>query len=148
MYIGLSVILLILAVKFFQEIIHIIPNIFTITEGDLVLVTLSLIDMALVGGLLLMVMFSSYENFVSQIDIDEGREKLNWLGKVDAATLKNKVAASIVAISSIHLLKIFMNVEKIENDKILWYTIIHMTFVVSAFAMGYLDKMTRNHVPH
>lgn len=94
------------------------------------------------------VQFSSYENFVSQIDIVEGREKLNWLGKVHAATLKNKVAASIVAISSIHLLKIFMNVEKIENDKILWYSIIHITFVTSAFAMGYLDKLTQYHVPH
>ncbi|MGL4220512.1 MAG: YqhA family protein, partial [Shewanella sp.] len=73
----------------------------------------------------------------------EDSEKLSWLGKLDSGSLKNKVAASIVAISSIHLLKIFMDVKNIDNDKIMWYLLIHITFVLSAFAMGYLDKMTR-----
>lgn len=90
-----------------------------------------------------MVMFSGYENFVSQLDVGEDSEKLSWLGKLDSGSLKNKVAASIVAISSIHLLKIFMDVKNIDNDKIMWYLLIHITFVLSAFAMGYLDKMTR-----
>jgi len=90
-----------------------------------------------------MVMFSGYENFVSQLDVGENSEKLSWLGKMDSGSLKNKVAASIVAISSIHLLKVFMNAENIENDKIMWYLLIHITFVLSAFAMGYLDKITR-----
>ncbi|MDL2424680.1 YqhA family protein, partial [Pseudomonas sp. BAgro211] len=83
-YIGLSLALLALTIKFFQEIFHILPSIFSIAEADLILVLLSLIDMALVGGLLVMVMFSGYENFVSQLDIDEGKEKLSWLGKMDA----------------------------------------------------------------
>ncbi|MFQ3217452.1 TIGR00645 family protein, partial [Paraperlucidibaca sp.] len=109
-----------------------------------VLVVLSLIDIVLVGGLIVMVMFSGYENFVSRLDVDESDEKLGWLGKLDAGSLKNKVAASIVAISSIHLLKIFMNTENIDNDKIQWYLLIHITFVVSAFAMGYLDKITKS----
>ena len=135
-YFGLSLGLLALAVKFFQEIFHIIPSVFAMAEADLILVILSLIDMALVGGLLVMVMISGYENFVSQLDIDEGKEKLNWLGK--------KVAASIVAISSIHLLKVFMDAKNIPDNKLLWYVIIHMTFVVSAFAMGYLDKLTKH----
>ena len=100
--------------------------------------------MALVGGLLVMVMFSGYENFLSQLDIDGSTEKLSWLGKMDASSLKNKVAASIVAISSIHLLQIFMEIQSIENDKILWYVVLHMTFVLSAFAMGYLDKITKH----
>ncbi|ABI73482.1 MULTISPECIES: TIGR00645 family protein [Shewanella] len=142
-YLGLSLILFALGIKFFQEIFHIIPNIFSIKEVDLVLITLSLIDITLVGGLLIMVMFSGYENFVSQLDVGENSEKLNWLGKMDAGSLKNKVAASIVAISSIHLLKVFMNAENIANDKIMWYLLIHITFVLSAFAMGYLDKITR-----
>mgnify|MGYP000993631624 FL=1 len=107
MYLGLSLVLIALGIKFFQEIFHILPNILFIKEADLILVVLSLIDIALVGGLIVMVMFSGYENFVSRLDIDESSEKLNWLGKVDSASLKNKVAASIVAISSIHLLKIF-----------------------------------------
>ncbi len=144
-YFGLSLTLLALGIKFFQELFHLLPHILETAEADLVLVILSLIDMALVGGLIVMVMFSGYENSVSQLDIAEGAEKLGWLGKVDTTTLKNKVAASIVAISSIHLLKVFMNAPNIENDKILWYIVLHMTFVVSAFAMGILDKMTRHH---
>ncbi|TWC31754.1 uncharacterized protein (TIGR00645 family) [Pseudomonas sp. SJZ079] len=143
-YFGLSLGLLALAVKFFQEIFHIIPSVFAMAEADLILVILSLIDMALVGGLLVMVMISGYENFVSQLDIDEGKEKLNWLGKMDSGSLKMKVAASIVAISSIHLLKVFMDAKNIPDNKLMWYVIIHMTFVLSAFAMGYLDKLTKH----
>ncbi len=90
-----------------------------------------------------MVMFSGYENFVSRLDVGDEGDKLVWLGKLDAGSLKNKVAASIVAISSIHLLKVFMNAENLPNDKIKWYLLIHITFVLSAFAMGYLDKLTR-----
>ena len=142
-YLGLSLILLALGVKFFQEILHILPNILEMKEVDLVLVTLSLIDITLVGGLIVMVMFSGYENFVSRLDVGDEGDKLVWLGKLDAGSLKNKVAASIVAISSIHLLKVFMNAENLPNDKIKWYLLIHITFVRSAFAMGYLDKLTR-----
>ena len=96
------------------------------------------------GGLLVMVMISGYENFVSQLDIQEGTEKLSWLGKMDSGSLKMKVAASIVAISSIHLLKVFMDAKNIEPVYLKWYVIIHMTFVLSAFAMGYLDKLTKH----
>ncbi|MCP5160207.1 MAG: TIGR00645 family protein [Hahellaceae bacterium] len=143
-YLGLSLALLMLGIKFFQELIHVFPLILGLGEADLVLLVLSLIDLALVGGLLVMVMISGYENFVSRLDIDEGKEKLGWLGKVDSGTLKNKVAASIVAISSIHLLKIFMNAQNIPDNKLYWYVLMHLTFVVSAFAMGYLDKMSRH----
>lgn len=142
-YFGLSLGLLALALKFFQEVFHILPNVFAMAEADLILVILSLIDMALVGGLLVMVMISGYENFVSQLDIKEGTEKLSWLGKMDSSSLKMKVAASIVAISSIHLLKVFMNAQNIPDSKLMWYVIIHMAFVLSAFAMGYLDKLTK-----
>lgn len=143
-YFGLSLALLALALKFFQEVSHILPYVFSLEEADLILKLLSLIDMALVGGLLVMVMISGYENFVSQLDIDEGKEKLNWLGKMDSGSLKMKVAASIVAISSIHLLKVFMDAQNIADTKLMWYVIIHMTFVLSAFAMGYLDKLTKH----
>ena len=143
-YFGLSLALLALALKFFQEVYHILPQVFALEEATLILKLLSLIDMALVGGLLVMVMISGYENFVSQLDIDEGKEKLNWLGKMDSGSLKMKVAASIVAISSIHLLKVFMDAKNIEPVYLKWYVIIHMTFVLSAFAMGYLDKLTKH----
>ena len=143
-YLGLSFGLLILGIKFFQEIIHILPLIFETSETNIVLLILSLIDISLVGGLIVMVMLSGYENFVSTIDLDEGSEKLSWLGKMDASSLKQKVAASIVAISSIHLLKAFMNAQSIENDKLMWYVIIHLTFVVSAIGMAYVDSINKH----
>ncbi|HBQ0902141.1 TPA: TIGR00645 family protein [Klebsiella pneumoniae] len=142
-YFGLSLGLIALTIKFFQEIFHILPHIFSVSESDMILTLLSLVDMTLVGGLLVMVMFSGYENFVSQLDINEGKEKLSWLGKMDATSLKNKVAASIVAISSIHLLRVFMDAKNVQDNKLMWYVIIHLTFVLSAFVMGYLDRLTK-----
>ena len=142
-YFGLSLGLIALTIKFFQEIFHILPHIFSVSESDMILTLLSRVDMTLVGGLLVMVMFSGYENFVSQLDINEGKEKLSWLGKMDATSLKNKVAASIVAISSIHLLRVFMDAKNVPDNKLMWYVIIHLTFVLSAFVMGYLDRLTK-----
>jgi len=143
-YMGLSLGLLILGIKFFQELIHVLPMLIEMKETEVVLLILSLVDIALVGGLLVMVMLSGYENFVSSIDIEEGKEKLSWLGKLDSGSLKQKVAASIVAISSIHLLKAFMNADVIANEKLMWYVIIHLTFVLSALGMAYVDKMNQH----
>jgi len=142
-YLGLSIALLLLGIKFFQEALHTLPLVLGLKEADLVLVTLSLVDMALVGGLLVMVMLSGYENFVSRIDVSEDTEKLSWLGKLDSGSLKQKVAAAIVAISSIHLLKAFMAVQNTSNDKLMWYVIIHLTFVLSALGMAYVDRLNR-----
>lgn len=144
LYLGLSLALALLTVKFFQEALHFFPLILSTTESDLVLVILSLVDMALVGGLVVMVMLSGYENFVSRIDLNEGEEKLSWLGKLDSGSLKQKVAASIVAISSIHLLQKFMNADAINNEKLMWYVIIHLTFVISAIGMAWVDRMNRS----
>ena len=143
-YLGLSLALLLLGLKFFQEVFHSLPLVFSTKEADLVLLVLSLIDLSLVGGLLVMVMLSGYETFVSNIDLDDEGEKLSWLGKMDAGSLKQKVAASIVAISSIHLLQKFMNAQSIDNDKLMWYVIIHLTFVLSAIGMAYVDKINKH----
>jgi len=152
-FLGLSLALLALGVKFFQEAYHLIAEVLVKGEADLVLKVLALIDISLVGSLIVMVMFSGYENFVSTIDA-KGTDTLGWLGKMDSGTLKLKVAVSIVAISSIHLLRIFMQVsDKVKlpdgtlvdtyrNDQIMWYVILHMTFVVSAVLLGVLDKMS------
>ena len=145
-YLGMSLTLLAIAIKFFQELWHLLPHILEISDANLVLGLLSLVDLTLVGSLIVMVMFSGYENFVSQLDIEEDTEKLSWLGTHDYNSLKMKVATSIVAISSIHLLKVFMNVENIQNDKLFWFVVIHMTFVLSALLMGYLGKL--EHPPH
>jgi len=142
-YLGLSVALIILGIKFFAELIHAFTHVMVATEAEIVLSLLALVDLSLVAGLIVMVMFSGYENFVSKIDVDhDGGDKLGWLGKLDAGTLKLKVAASIVAISSIHLLRKFMEAQNIDNDKLMWYVIIHMTFVASAVFMGLLDRLT------
>ena len=140
-FLGLSLALIALGFKFFQEAWHVFTHLVELEESDLVLTVLAMIDIVLVGSLIVMVMFSGYENFVSTIDA-KGTDSLNWLGKLDAGTLKLKVAASIVAISSIHLLRIFMQAETIDNGKILWYVILHLTFVVSAVLLGVLDKMS------
>lgn len=143
-YLGLAIALVALILKFFQEAAHLILHVTTINEAKMILSVLSLIDMAMVGGLIVMVMMSGYENFVSQLDLEGESEKLSWLGKMDSTSLKGKIAASIVAISSIHLLKVFMDVANIPNDKLMWFVILHMTFVVSAFMMGYLDTKAKH----
>lgn len=141
LYLGMSLALIALGMKFFQEAFHVVVHALTSTEAELVLTVLAMIDIVLVGSLIVMVMFSGYENFVSRIDV-ESSDTPAWLGKLDAGTLKLKVAASIVAISSIHLLRVFMDAQKVPNDKIMWYVILHMTFVVSAVLMGVLDRMS------
>jgi len=151
-FLGLSLGLIALGIKFFQEAILVFGHLFTMDESELVLVVLAMIDIALVGSLIVMVMFSGYENFVSAIDT-KGVDTLGF-GKLDAGTLKLKVAASIVAISSIHLLRVFMRIDDKDvytNDQIMWFVILHMTFVVSALLLGVLDKMAfakhRDHSP-
>jgi len=113
----------------------------------LILSVLALIDMALVANLLVMVILSSYENFVSNIEGTEGQERPSWLGKIDAATLKIKLAVAIVAISSIHLLKAFMTApppnqdQPLWNNSLFWLVVIHLTFVVSALLMAVVDRI-------
>jgi uncharacterized protein (TIGR00645 family) len=145
-YLGLAVALVVLGIQFFEELFHAFHQVLAtgdeaVAEADIVLTLLALVDLALVAGLIVMVMFSGYENFVSKLETGGG-EKLEWLGKLDAGSLKLKVAASIVAISSIHLLRKFMEVSSTDNDKLLWYVVIHMTFVFSALLMGVLDYVT------
>ena len=140
-YLGLALSLVVLLIKFMAELVHIAAHAFTSTESEVILGVLALVDMTLTGSLLVIVIFSGYENFVSRIEA-AGTETLGWLGKLDAGTLKLKVAASIVAISSIHLLRVFMNAQQIDNKKIMWYVILHMTFVVSALLLGVLDKIS------
>ncbi len=142
LYLGLSLALIILGIKFFQEAFHVFAQVTELAEADLVLTVLAMVDLVLVGSLIVMVMFSGYENFVSRIDHDAGTDAPAWLSKLDSGTLKLKVAASIVAISSIHLLRIFVRTEETENDKIMWYVILHLTFVVSAVLLGVLDRLS------
>ena len=140
-YLALAATLAVFGIKAVQEVIHLLEKVLIKTEVEIVLAVLALIDLALIANLLVMVILSGYETFVSTLDVEEGQEKPSWLGKVDAATLKIKLAVSIVAISSIHLLRAFMNVGGNEQKEIFWLVVVHLTFVVSALLMAVIDKI-------
>ena len=127
------------AVSFGAKLWKFASHIFTLDEAESILDMLGLIDAALVASLVVMVIISGYENFVSKFDEEDS---VHWLGEIDANSLKIKVASTIVAISSIHLLQIFLNVEKYGNDKLMWYTIIHIAFVVSALFLAFIDRVS------
>ena len=101
-YLGMTLVLVVLLIEFYQSLGYLLLNVIDMKDTDVILKVLTLIDVVLVAGLIVMVMYSGYENFVSKLDIGEDTERLSWLGKMDTGSLKAKVAASIVAISSIH----------------------------------------------
>ncbi|MCB1920927.1 MAG: TIGR00645 family protein [Candidatus Competibacteraceae bacterium] len=147
LYLALIAVLILFTVKAVQEAVHLFQIILGVSETDLVLSVLGLIDMVLVANLLVMVILSSYETFVSALDTTGDQEKPSWLGKIDAATIKIKLAVAIVAISSIHLLKAFMTAppqngdQPLWNNHLFWLVVIHLTFVVSALGMAVVDRI-------
>jgi uncharacterized protein (TIGR00645 family) len=141
LYLGLIVTLIVLIVTFFTELVHLTAVAWTAKEGEIVLYVLTLVDVVMVANLIVMVMISGYENFVSRIDVVSANEKLAWFGKLDHGSLKIKLASSIVAISAIHLLKAFLNAEVIGNDKLILLIIMHLTFVISALLLALIDRV-------
>lgn len=140
-YVGLALALAVYALSFAKDLVFFIKHVFTLNEKATILEMLSLIDAALIASLVVMVIISGYENFVSRFD--EGENDVHWLGTIDSGSLKVKVASTIIAISSIHLLQIFLNMSyEFNAQEIMWYTILHLTFIVSAFFLAYIDKMT------
>jgi uncharacterized protein (TIGR00645 family) len=144
-YLGLAVLLGVISIHFIHELVVMVWGVMHLEEHDLILAALSFVDIALVSGLIVMVMLSGYENFVSKLDLADAERSLAWLGKLDAGSLKLKVAASIVAISSIHLLRAFMNVHDVSNDKLILLIVTHLTFVVSALLLAVMDRMMSGH---
>jgi uncharacterized protein (TIGR00645 family) len=141
-YLGLCLALIAYFFSFAGELVSIFANIGVWSKNDMLLSVLKLVDAVLVASLVVMVVISGYENMISRLDIDAAeRHGISWLGKLDTGTLKVKVAASIVAISSIHLLQAFLNVQSLSNDNLMWLVIIHLTFVASAMLLAFLDKM-------
>ena len=137
-YLGLAVALAVYALTFGVKLWDFVSHVFDIEEADAILKMLGLIDAALVASLVVMVIISGYESFVSRFDDDDG---VHWLGEIDVGSLKIKVASTIVAISSIHLLQVFLNVEQYSGDKLMWYTLIHLAFVVSALFLAFIDRV-------
>jgi len=140
-YVGLVVCLALLMLKFIQELLHMIPGVFAAKDSEVILAVLTLVDLSLAGNLLLMVIFAGYENFVSKIDTADSEDRPEWMGKVDFSGLKLKLIASIVAISGIHLLKSFMNIEKVDKTDLAWLVGVHMAFVVSGVLLALMDYL-------
>jgi uncharacterized protein (TIGR00645 family) len=140
-YLGLAAALVVYAVSFLAKFAKVAGAVFALGEADMILAMLGLIDAALVASLIVMVMLAGYENFVSRIDQAAANAEIGWLGKLDAGSLKIKVASSIVAISSIHLLQVFLNIQSYATSQLLWATLMHLTFVVSALILAILDRI-------
>ncbi|BBK33592.1 uncharacterized protein (TIGR00645 family) [Stella humosa] len=141
-YLGLIVGLVILLIKFLQELFVFLPQTLSASQSDVILALLTLVDLVLVGNLVLMVIFSGYENFVSKIDVHNHPDRPEWMGKLDSGGLKLKLIASIVAISSISLLKSFMNVDKITDREMGWMVGMHLLFVCSGLILALTDKLS------
>lgn len=141
-YVGLIGALVLLVIKFFQELLAAVPNVFSMDVSQLILVLLTLVDLSLAANLLLMVIFAGYENFVSKIETGRHEDRPEWMGKVDFSGLKLKLISSIVAISGIHLLKSFMDVHKVDKNDIAWQVGIHLTFVVSGVLLAWMDRLS------
>ncbi len=140
-YVGLVVAVGVLLVKFTQEFLNIFPLLLESGENEVVLAILSLVDISLVANLLLIVIFSGYENFVSKIDTSGHEDRPEWMGMVDFAGLKIKVIASIVAISAIQLLKAFVNVDAYTTEQLAWKVGIHATLLVSGVMFALMDRL-------
>lgn len=145
-YFGLVVSLFMLLVVFLREIAYYAPQVLTMSAEEVILATLTLIDLSLAGNLLLIVLFSGYENFVSKFDLGASVDRPNWMGTVDFSGLKMKLVASIVAISAIHLLKRFMAIGEhsggsptIDEPQLFWLVVIHLTFVGSGVLLALMD---------
>jgi len=138
-YVGLGIALALYAVTFGYKLWEFSTHLFSLDDSEAILKMLGLIDAALIASLVVMVIISGYENFVSRFDESNN---VHWLGEIDVGSLKIKVAATIVAISSIHLLQVFLNTEQYTGEKLMWFTLIHLAFVVSALFLAFIDRIS------
>ena len=140
-YLGLILVLGVLMVKFIEELYHFVPLVLDLKDTDVILMTLTLLDLSLAASLVLMMVFAGYENFVSRIDTGS-LDRPAWMGTLDFGGLKLKLVSSIVAISAIDLLKGFMNIGSISKEDLMWKVITHMVFVISGLLLAAMDYIT------
>ncbi|PTB19439.1 hypothetical protein C9I57_17230 [Trinickia symbiotica] len=142
-YIGLVLSLVMLLVAFVGDLAHVLPNLLSTGPEEIILAVLTLIDLSLAGNLVVIVMFSGYENFVSKIDTGTSEDRPDWMGTLDFSGLKMKLIGSIVAISAISLLRAFMKLTEpgavMDEARIRWLVILHVTFVVSGLLFAAMD---------
>jgi len=141
-YFGLILALMVLLVKFGKEVWHLLSNILSATGAEMIIGVLSLVDIALIMSLLVIIMFSGYENFVSKMeDLHAHTDRPEWMGHIGFSDQKIKLIGSIVAISGIELLKAFLNVENVSDRHLAWMVGIHVTFLVSGVLYALMDRL-------
>ncbi|MCV2216184.1 MULTISPECIES: TIGR00645 family protein [unclassified Thauera] len=141
-YFGLVLAMVVLLVKFAKEVWGLFAHIMTATGGELIIGVLSLVDIALIMNLLIIIMFSGYENFVSKMDdLHSHQDRPEWMGHIGFSDLKIKLIGSIVAISGIELLKAFMNVDNLSDRHLAWMVGIHITFLCSGVLYALMDRL-------
>jgi uncharacterized protein (TIGR00645 family) len=148
LYLGLIVAQCVYVFHFMVELSHLVGRVPTLAEADIMLIVLGLIDVVMISNLLIMVIIGGYETFVSRLNLAGHPDEPDWLSHVNANLLKVKLATAIIGISSIHLLKTFINAQNLTDKVLMWQTIIHMTFVASAIAIAYIDKLGRTDEGH
>lgn len=142
LYLGLIVAQCVYVYHFLIELWHLIGRATTITESEIMLTVLGLIDVVMIANLLIMVIVGGYETFVSRLNLQKHPDQPEWLSHVNAGVLKVKLAMALIGISSIHLLKTFIEVDRLTDRVVISQVAIHMTFVISALLLAYVDKMT------
>lgn len=147
-YLGLAISLIILLIKFAFELFHMMQMALTMTESDAILGVLALVDLAFTGSLVIIVIFSGYENFVSRIDPTAHTDWPEWMAGIDFTGLKLKLLSSIVAISAIQLLKSFMAITAYSDRDIMWLVVIHVVFVVSSVLLALSDRIAASSPGH
>jgi uncharacterized protein (TIGR00645 family) len=149
LYLGLIIAQAVYVFFFGVELVHLVQKASHLVEADIMLIVLGLIDVVMISNLLIMVIVGGYETFVSRLNLAGHPDEPDWLSHVNANLLKVKLATAIIGISSIHLLKTFINAENLSDRVLIAQTVIHMTFVLSAVAIAYIDKlMTHSDVKH
>ena len=144
-YLGLALSIVVLLIKFIVEFLHVAAQAFSGSESDIILGILSLVDLSLMGSLLIIVIFSGYENFVSKIDHSQHKDWPEWMGTIDFSGLKLKLMSSIVAISGVQLLKQFMAIKLVTPElerTLYWMVVVHLVFVISSVLLALSDRIS------
>lgn len=140
LYVGLIVAQGVYVCQFMVELWHLVSELGHLDETKTMLIVLGLIDVVMIANLLIMVIVGGYETFVSRLDLDHHPDQPEWLSHVNAGVLKIKLSTAIIGISSIHLLKSFINAANLPEHALMWQVIIHVVFLFSALAMALVDK--------
>ena len=141
LYLGLIVAQGMYVIQFMRELFHLVVDVQSFNETTIMLSVLGLIDVVMISNLLIMVIIGGYETFVSRLELEGHSDKPEWLSHVNANVLKVKLATAIIGISSIHLLKTFINAENFDEKTMHWQVVIHITFLASAVAIAAIDRL-------